>query len=92
MRNSLPSIARGSYATPFVSGQIMGYQRKWGSEQTLVLINYGTHATTAVVNGLTPSSSLALRLGTGGAISVGAGGSASVPLPAQSVAVYQILP
>lgn len=92
VRNSLPSIARGSYAAPFVSGQVMGYQRQWGNEKTLVLINYGTNATTTVVNGLNAGSSLALRLGTGGAISVGAGGSASVPLPAQSVAVYQMQP
>ena len=92
VRNSLPSIARGSYVAPFVSGSVMGYQRQWGSERTLVLINYGTGAAFAAVNGLSPGSSLVLRLGTGGAISVGAGGTASVPLAAQSVAVYQIQP
>lgn len=92
VRNSLPSIARGSYVAPFVSGQVMGYQRQWGNEQSLVLINYGTNAATVAVNALAPHSTLVQRLGTGNPISVGAGGSATVPLAAQSVVVYHIQP
>ena len=41
LRNRLPSIAQGSYESPFVQGPVMGYRRVWGDEQTLVLINYG---------------------------------------------------
>ena len=92
VRNSLPSIARGSYVAPFVSGQVMGFQRQWGTEQSLVLINYGTNAATVAVNALAPHSTLVQRLGTGNPISVGAGGSATVPLAAQSVVVYHIQP
>lgn len=95
VRNSLPSIARGSYVAPFVSGQVLGYQRHWGSEKTLVLINYGSSATSVNVTGLAAGASLVPRWASsanasGASIPVDSGGSASVPLPAQSAAVYQI--
>ncbi|MBC7619921.1 MAG: alpha-amylase [Candidatus Saccharibacteria bacterium] len=90
VRNSLPSIARGSYVAPFVSGQVMGYQRHWGGEKTLVLINYGNSAASVEVTGLGAGASLVPRLNTGASVAVQASGSASVTLPAQSVAVYQI--
>jgi glycosidase len=91
LRNRFPSIAQGSYESPFVtgvSGQVMGYQRKLGSETTLVLINYGSSATVATVNGLAANAKLAQQYGGIANLDANATGQASVSLPAQSVSVF----
>ncbi len=54
LRNTLPSIAQGSYDAPFVDGSVIGYQRKWGDERTLVLTNYGTTSAKVLVHNLAP--------------------------------------
>ncbi|OYU44227.1 MAG: alpha-amylase, partial [Burkholderiales bacterium PBB4] len=95
VRNSLPSIAQGSYVAPFVSGQVLGFQRHWGAEKTLVLLNYGSSAQAVDVAGLSPGASLVPHLqteqsGSTTALPVGSNGSARVALPAQSVSVYRI--
>ena len=41
VRNTFPSIARGSYLAPRVQGQVLAFQRTWADETTLVVINYG---------------------------------------------------
>lgn len=98
VRNSLPSIARGSYEAPFVSGQVMGFQRHWGSEKTLVLFNYGNNTQAVNVTGLSAGAALIPRLqtevgsSTGTTLTVSSNGNANVPLPALSVAVYQMQP
>jgi hypothetical protein len=56
LRNELPSLSSGSYDKPFVQGQLYGYRRTLGNEQTLVLINYGTQAATARVTELRSSA------------------------------------
>ena len=52
LRNTLPSIAQGSYDAPFVNGGVIGYQRKWGNERTLVLTNYASTSAKVVVHNL----------------------------------------
>ncbi len=51
LRNRYPSIARGSYETPFVEGQVMGYTRRLADETTLVIINYGTRPADVLLRG-----------------------------------------
>lgn len=91
LRNTLPSIAQGSYESPFVSGSVMGYQRKLGNENTLVLINYGTGAANVKVNGLAANARLTAAYPKGVAAQmVGADGIADLRVDAQSVMVFQV--
>ncbi len=49
LRNTQPSLARGSYEQPVAQGQVLSFQREWQGERTLVAINYGqTPATLSV--------------------------------------------
>jgi alpha-amylase len=41
LRNTLPSLASGSYDAPQVQGRVMAYRRTLGAETTLVVTNYG---------------------------------------------------
>lgn len=92
LRNSLPSIARGSYLSPFVSGQVMGFQRKLDSETTLVLINYGTSPSPVPVTNLPAGATLLPRFGSNTNGIVSGTGQSTLTVPAQSVLVYQVLP
>lgn len=42
LRNSRPSLSQGSFQNSFVQGQVLGFERQWQQERTLVLINYGS--------------------------------------------------
>ena len=52
LRNTLPSIARGSYLAPRVDGLVMSFQRAWQDERTVVVLNYGGQAGAAAISGL----------------------------------------
>ncbi len=58
LRNTLPSLGRGSYEAPQVDGQVMSFQRRWrdgaggAQDHTLVVLNYGTQPARATVAGL----------------------------------------
>ncbi len=52
LRQSLPSIARGSYAGAFAQGLVAGWQRRLDAEHTVTLINYGTETETVTVRDL----------------------------------------
>lgn len=41
LRNTQPSLARGSYEAPIAQGHVLSFQREWQGERTLVAINYG---------------------------------------------------
>lgn len=93
LRNTYPSIARGSYEHAFVSGKVMGVQRRLGAEHTLVLINYDTQSAKVAADTLPAGATLVARYPESStSIAVDASGSAKLSLPAQSVAVYQIQP
>jgi len=92
LRNSLPSIARGNYTAPFVSGQIMGYQRQLGTERTLVVINYGTAAGNVTVTGLPANATLKSQFGSGPDAATNGSGQATLSPTAQSVSVYLVTP
>jgi glycosidase len=93
LRNGLPSIAQGTYEQPFVSGSVMGYQRAFGGERIVVLVNYGGSDATASVAALPASASLLSQYPAGAAgAAVSAAGVASVTVPAQSLRVLKVGP
>jgi glycosidase len=92
LRNTLPSIASGSYVAPFVNGQTMGFQRQLGSERVLVLINYGTSSANVAVQDLPANVKLASRLGLAATTSSDPTGRVTLPIGAQSVEVYLLQP
>ena len=91
LRNSLQSIARGSFEASFAEGLVLGYQRQWRQERTLVLINYGTEAVELSVPGL-PAAAKAHRIWPRGHAVLRAdhNGSARAFVPALSVGVYRV--
>ena len=89
VRNTLPSIARGSYEQPFAAGSALGFQRRLGSEQSLVLINYGTAPVAVNVAALGAGAPLQAAYPAGAApLAVAADGSAALTLAPQSVQVF----
>ncbi|HEX5683795.1 MAG TPA: alpha-amylase family glycosyl hydrolase [Ideonella sp.] len=58
LRNSRPSIAKGSFEASFADGLVLGFQRRLGIERSLVVINYGTRAAMVRVPGLAASDRL----------------------------------
>ncbi len=91
LRNTRPSIARGSFEASFADGLLLGYQRRLGAEGTLVLLNYGSSAVEAAVQGLPPRARLsALYPARGRQAVADAAGAATLAVPAQSVAVFDI--
>jgi glycosidase len=92
LRNTLPSIASGSYVAPFVSGQVMGFQRHLGNEKVLVMVNYGTSSANVAVQDLPANVKLVARLGLAATTSADPTGRVTLPIGAQSVEVYLLQP
>jgi len=93
LRNTLPSLASGSYDAPLVQGRVMAYQRTLGSQTSLVLINYGTRAARASFTALKPHTALVPAYPAGVKPRVtNMRGAVSLALPAQSVRVYTLQP
>ena len=91
LRNSLPSIARGSFDAPFVAGQVLGYRRHWGEETTLVLLNFGGASAEVEVDGLAADVSLVPAYPAGTTpIRADASGKARIAMTAQSVRVWVV--
>jgi glycosidase len=92
LRNRLPSLARGSFEGSFAQGLVAGWQRRWRSEHTLVLINYGTEPAEVDIPALPPGARLLSALPAGGALAAraGADGSARLVLAPQSVRVLRV--
>ncbi len=89
LRNTLPSISRGNYESPFVIGNVIGFQRRLGAEQTLVLINYGAASANLAVK--IPSANTSMKKmypSDGGNLSFSMAGEAEVSIAAQSVLVF----
>ena len=91
LRNSLPSIARGSYERAVASGATLSFQRKLGAEHTLLTYNYGTAPATLAVAGLPAGARLVPALPAGlQPLPANGAGAATVTLPAQSFAVWRV--
>ena len=97
LRNTLPSIAQGSYDSPFVQGNVMGYQRRFQHKQrkehVLVLINYGNVAATVDPTNLPARSAFRniYPFETAGAMTKFSE-ALRMQIPAQSVRVIEVLP
>jgi alpha-amylase len=94
VRNSLPSIARGSYEAPAVSGQALSFQRKFQGEHAVVLINYASSPAKLELANLPANKALKFVWSEGGSpasnIAINAAGQALVSMKAQSVIVLKV--
>jgi len=103
LRNTRPSLARGSFEHSFASGLVAGWQRRQGAERTLVVMNYGADAATVALPGLPPGALLLPLLALDGAQMlagpalkdhaqrVSAQGELSAALPPQSLRVWRVV-
>ena len=80
-----------SLAIATAIGFLIGFQREWRNERTLVLINYGTEAAELSVPSLPPAAT-AQRIWPRNSASLRAdhNGTARAVVPAQTVAVYRV--
>jgi glycosidase len=91
LRNTLPSIARGSFEASVADGQVLSWQRRLGDETTVVLINYGLQSAEADVQSLPARSRLVAAYPTDDApLRVNSAGRARVALEPQSVRVLRV--
>lgn len=94
VRNSLPSIARGTYEMPLVNGQVLSYQRKFQSEHSVVVINYGLNSAKLELPNLPAHKFLKFILSEGvdvaSRIAINAAGQALVEMKPQSVIVLRV--
>ena len=92
LRNSLPSLARGSFERSFAQGLVAGWQRRWAGEHTVVLINYATAASPARIEGLPAGARLlsAYPAGSAQAARADAGGVATLLLAPQQLRVLRV--
>ncbi len=93
LRNTLPSLASGSYDAPVVQGRVMSYRRTLGVETSLVVINYGTRSGTLTLKDLQSRAAYAPAYPHGDKpVVVNAQGALSLTVPPQSVHVYRLQP
>ncbi len=89
LRNTLPSLASGSYDAPHVQGRVMAYRRTLDAETTLVVTNYGKKSASIRLDQLPGGAEFVPVYPKGGrAIVANARGALNVRLPGQSVRVY----
>jgi len=93
LRQSRPSLRRGSYQEAQTSGQVMTFQRALGSERTLLVFNYGSASGAIVATGLAAGVTLhrLWPLGEADLVSDGAG-SVNLVQSAQSFSVFGVGP
>ena len=91
LRNTLPSIARGSYEHPLVEGSVMSYQRKFEGDHAVVVINYGTLPATINIGHLPAGAALgAAYPAASRAMTIDQKGNAQISIDAQSVRVFSV--
>ena len=91
LRKALPSIARGSWLRPVADGATLSFQRRLGTEHTVMTYNYARQPQTLAVQGLPAGARLqALLPGQAQALQADASGGVQVPLAAQSFAVWRV--
>jgi glycosidase len=93
LRQSLPSLQRGTYLAANTNGSLMSFRRELGAEKTLLIFNYGGAPGTITATGLAGGANLHRHWPVGAADWVAdITGSASISLPAQSFAVFGVTP
>lgn len=92
LRQARPSLARGSGERAVALGATLSFQRRLGAELSLATYNYGPAPARLTVTGLPAGARLQALLPRATApLRADAQGQASVPLAAQSFAVWQVL-
>ena len=92
LRQARPSITRGSGERAVALGATLSFQRRLGAELSLATYNYGRAPARLTVTGLPAGARLlALHPRAAAPLLADAQGRASVPLAAQSFAVWQVL-
>lgn len=93
LRQSRPSLQRGTYQGALASGTMMTFQRTLGAEKTLLVFNYGSTAGAIAATGFAGGVTLRRLWPTGDADLVADGaGAVSVSQPAQSFSVFGVGP
>jgi glycosidase len=93
VRKAYPSLTRGVHAGATAAGTTLSFQRTDGNQRAVVLINYGTAATTISASGLPANAVLVNAFPPSGTnIDADANGSVNVGVLAQSVRVFVINP
>ena len=91
LRNRHASIARGSFESATAQGLVASWQRRLGSEHTLVAINYGEAPATLALAGLPGGARLVSAYPEGGAaVHIGDDGARQMLLSPQSVQVFVV--
>jgi glycosidase len=91
LRNTLPSIAQGSFEASFAEGQVAGWQRRLGDETTVVVINYGLRSAEVALEELPARARLQpVYPADGASLRIGSGGRALVTLQPQSLQVWRV--
>jgi glycosidase len=91
LRNTLPSIAQGSFEASVADGQLVSWQRRLGDETAVVVINYALEATVADLQALPPRARLLPAYpADDDPLRVNSGGRARVPMPPQAVRVLRV--
>jgi alpha-amylase len=67
LRNTLPSVARGSFEHSLAQGLVVGWQRHFDSERTVTLINFDSYPAGALMQDLPPGARLVSAHPAGGA-------------------------
>jgi len=89
LRKAHPALTGGNYAAGAASGSVLSYQRVAANERAVVVINYGASAATASLANLPASTTLTnVYPGDASVLTSGAGGTATLSIPAQSVRVF----
>ena len=92
LRQARPSIARGSWERAVALGATLSFQRRLGAELSVATYNYGRAPARLTVTGLPAGARLqALHPRAAAPLLADAQGRASVPLAAQSFAIWQVL-
>jgi glycosidase len=96
LRNAMPSLSQGGYASPQTSQNLLAFQRLYSgspSERSLVVINYGTATASMAVAGLGANAKASSNYPVKGTtLQADATGGLTVGVPGQSVAVYTLTP
>jgi len=91
LRNTLPSIARGSFEASVADGTVVSWQRRLGDETTVVLINYGLQSAEAELKALPAHATLLSAFPAAAPpLRTDAAGSARATLAPQSVQVLRV--
>lgn len=93
LRQSRPSLQRGTYQGALANGTLMTFQRTLGAEKTVLVFNYGSTSGAITATGLAGGVTLRRLWPAGGADLVAdSAGSISVNQPAQSFSVFGVGP